>query len=74
MEEDYKKRVAIEYQELKERVDKLHSFTLSIECGHPLHETPTPLGVLIQQETAMKQYLLALETRAKYEKINLEER
>lgn len=74
MEEDYKKRVATEYQELKERVEKLHSFILSIECGYPLHETPTPIGVLQQQEFAMKQYLLALETRAKYEKINLEER
>lgn len=74
MEEDYKKKVAIEYQELKERVEKLHSFILSIECGYPLHETPTPIGVLQQQEFAMKQYLLALETRAKYEKINLEER
>lgn len=72
--EDYKKRVATEYQELKERVEKLHSFILSIECGYPQYETPTPIGVLQQQEFAMKQYLLALETRAKYEKINLEER
>lgn len=74
MEGDYKKRVVTEYQELKERVEKLHSFILSIECGYPLHESPTPIGVLHQQEFAMKQYLLALETRAKYEKINLEER
>lgn len=69
--EEYKERMKIEYQQLKERYDKLHKMLVKYDAGK-LEFTPTcPIELLREQASAMGKYLYILETRAEIENIEL---
>lgn len=68
---DWKERVQLEYKQLKERYDKLHSMLVKYEAG-TLEFTPNcPLDLLKEQAAAMGKYLYVLEVRAQIEDIDL---
>ena len=68
---DWKERVQLEYKQLKERYDKLHSMLVKYEAG-TLEFTPNcPIDLLKEQAAAMGKYLYVLEVRAQIEDINL---
>ena len=68
---DWKERVQLEYKQLKERYDKLHSMLVKYEAG-TLEFTPNcPLDLLKEQAAAMRKYLYVLEVRAQIEGIDL---
>ena len=70
--EEYKKRMVIEYKELKERTDKLE-IMLNRWCNGTLNFTPTcPKWLLEKQLDVMKDYVGILETRAEIEDVELE--
>ena len=61
---DWKERVQLEYKQLKERYDKLHSMLVKYEAG-TLEFTPNcPIDLLKEQAAAMGKYLYVLEVRA----------
>lgn len=68
---DWKERMRAEYQQLKERYDKLHKMIVKYEAG-TLEFTPNcPIDLLKEQAAAMGKYLYVLEVRAQIEKIDL---
>lgn len=78
--EDYKDRFMAEYYQTKIRYEKLKSFNTKIEAAHrtmccdnaveePNHDCPPDL--LLEQQSAMGQYLHLLEVRAVIEGIEL---
>lgn len=68
---DWKERVQLEYKQLKERYDKLHSMLVKYEAG-TLEFTPNcPIDLLKEQAAAMGKYLYVLEVRAQIEGIDL---
>lgn len=68
---DWKERVQLEYKQLKERYDKLHSMLVKYEAG-TLEFTPNcPIDLLKEQAAAMGKYLYVLEVRAQIEDIDL---
>ena len=69
--EEYKERMKLEYQQLKERYDKLHKMLVKYDAGK-LEFTPTcPIELLKEQASVMGKYLYILETRAEIEDIKL---
>lgn len=69
--EDYKERMKIEYQQVKERYNKLHKMLVKHDAGK-LEFTPTcPIELLKEQASAMGKYLYILEVRAEIEDIEL---
>ena len=69
--EEYKERMKYEYQQLKERYDKLHKMLVKYDAGI-LEFTPTcPLELLKEQASVMGKYLYILEVRAEIENIEL---
>ena len=69
--DDYKIRMAHEYQQLKGRYDKLHNMLVRYDAGK-LDFTPTcPIQLLRDQAAAMGKYLYILEVRAQIENVNL---
>ena len=69
--EDYKERMKIEYQQVKERYNKLHKMLVKHDAGK-LEFTPTcPIELLKEQASAMGRYLYILEVRAEIESIEL---
>lgn len=69
--EDYKIRVAKEYQELKEKYKKLHKMLIKNEAGTLKFKLNCPIYLLERQYKAMEEYLHALEIRAEIENIDL---
>lgn len=70
--EAYQVRMLKEYQELKERYNKLHKMLVKYDAG-TLNFTPTcPIELLRKQKSLMGQYLNVLEIRAEIEKIDLD--
>lgn len=70
--EEYKIRMKYEYQQLKERYDKLHKILVKYDA-EKLEFTPTcPIELLRKQASVMGEYLYILETRAVIEDIDLE--
>lgn len=76
--EDYKKRMRIEYRELKKRCLNLQTYIHKIEKGNinnALNDSPIyskcPIYLLYNQLNVMIRYLLILEERAVYENIKL---
>lgn len=67
--DDYKVRVSLEYSQLKERYDKLHSMIVKYEAGTIAFKPNCPLEILKKQAAAMGQYLYILEVRAEIENI-----
>lgn len=69
--EDYKQRMINEYQELKERYEKLHSMIVKYEAGTLDFKPDCSIELLKKQAHAMGEYLYILEVRAQIENINL---
>lgn len=69
--EDYKVRFVNEYNELKDRYNKLHKMIVKYEAD-TLDFTPTcSIELLKKQKRAMGEYLYVLEVRAELEKVEL---
>ena len=69
--DDYKERFVAEYAQLKIRYDKLYA-VLEKYAADKLDFKPTcPIEILYEQLDHMEAYLSVLETRAKYEDIEL---
>ena len=69
--DDYKERFVAEYTQLKIRYDKLYA-VLEKYAADKLDFKPTcPIEILYEQLDHMEAYLSVLETRAKYEGIEL---
>ena len=69
--DDYKERFVAEYTQLKIRYDKLYA-VLEKYAADKLDFKPTcPIEILYEQLDHMGAYLSVLETRAKYENIQL---
>ena len=69
--ESYKERMVEEYQQLRTRYFKLASIIEKAKKKELDFELNCPLGVLIQQKNAMKQYMNILEKRAVIEEVEL---
>lgn len=70
--DDYKERMAGEYQEIVKRVVKLNIMIGKYESGR-LEFTPTcPLSLLKKQFEVMQEYASILEWRAVIENVDLE--
>ena len=69
--DDYKERFVAEYTQLKIRYKKLYA-VLEKYAADKLDFKPTcPIEILYEQLDHMEAYLSVLETRAKYENIQL---
>ena len=71
--EAYKKRMAIEYRELKERTDKLEAMLDKWNKGTLDFEPTCSWWLLENQLEVMKNYVGILQTRAKIEDVDLTE-
>lgn len=69
----YKRRLKIEYRQLKRRCERLHKMINKYEAGTLGFELNCPLGLLNAQRRAMSDYLHCLEVRAEIENVTLEE-
>ncbi len=70
--DDYKERMKVEYQQTKERYDKLHKMLVKYDAG-TLDFTPTcPIELLKEQAGAMGKYLYILEVRAQIENVDIQ--
>ena len=70
--DDYKERMKVEYQQTKERYDKLHAMLVKYDAG-TLDFTPTcPIELLKEQAGAMGKYLYILEVRAQIENVDIQ--
>lgn len=69
--EAYKQRMVNEYNELKERTDKLGFMLVKESKGGLNFELSCPVSLLKAQYNAMKAYINILEVRAKIEDIEL---
>ena len=73
--EAYKQRMIDEYNQLKERCMRIEIFLKAYkERQVPDFELSCPLELLQSQYHAMRSYLKILETRAKFERIDLIEK
>ena len=68
---DYKDRFVAEYWQTKIRYEKLHEMTVKYQANKLNFTLNCPLDVLLKQQSAMGQYLNALEVRAQIEGISL---
>lgn len=71
--ESYKERMKVEYQQLKERHEKLHLMIVKCEAGMLDFKPTCPIGLLREQESVMARYLYILEVRAQMEEIDIQE-
>lgn len=69
--EDYKVRTVYEYQQLKERYDKLHRMLVRHDAGVLDFELTCPVELLREQASVMGRYLYILEMRAEIEAFDL---
>ncbi len=69
--EDYKKRVANEYQELGTRMVKLQNMLIKNSKGELGFELTCPIDLLERQLQVMREYMKILEERAGIEGIIL---
>ena len=69
--EAYKQRMVNEYNELKERTEKLGSMLLKYSKGDLEFETTCPIELLQDQYIIMGDYLHVLEKRAVFEGVPL---
>lgn len=69
--DDWKDRFKVEYNELKDRLEKLQAMITKYRRGE-LDFTPNcPLGLLVEQASCMEKYLQCLKNRVVIEKIEL---
>lgn len=69
--EAYKKRMVAEYQELKDKYDKLHRMCVKHDAGKLDFELSCPIDLLKRQKAVMGEYLNILEIRAEIEDVKL---
>lgn len=69
----YKRRLKIEYRQLKRRYERLHKMINKYEAGTLEFELNCPSYLLKKQLEAMEDYLDCLEARAEIENVTLEE-
>lgn len=69
---DYKTRMINEYNELKDRYDKLHKMIIKYEAKTLDFEPTCPIELLKEQTNYMGNYLRVLEIRSEIENIDLE--
>ena len=70
--DEWKVRMISEYNELKERLSRLHAFIAKYEAGTLDDTVRTSIDILRKQESIMKEYLNILKTRGDTEGIDLE--
>lgn len=68
---DYQVRMMNEYQELKERYNKLHKMLVQYDAGTLNFKPECPIELLRKQASVMGDYLYILEVRAEIEKVDL---
>ena len=69
--DDYKKRFVAEYAQLKIRYNKLYAVLEKYAADKLDFKQTSPIEILYEQLDHMEAYLGVLETRAKYEGIEL---
>lgn len=69
----YKRRLKIEYRQLKKRYERLKKMLAKHYAGTLDFELNCPVGLLMDQLESMMSYLNCLEIRAKIENVTLEE-
>lgn len=69
----YKRRLKIEYKQVKKRYRRLHKMINKYEAGTLEFELNCPIDLLKRQKKAMGEYLNCLELRAEIENVTLEE-
>ena len=69
--DDYKERFVAEYVQLKIRYDKLYAVLEKYAADKLDFKLTCPIEILYEQLDHMEAYLSVLETRAKYENIQL---
>jgi len=70
--EEYKTRMVKEYQELREKYQKLHKTLVKHDAGTLEFKLNCPAELLKEQASTMGKYLYILEERAEIEGIELE--
>ena len=70
-EPEWQTRFRIEYNELKERYNKLHKMLVKYDAGTLEFEPTCPVELLRKQKATMGEYLNILEIRAEIEKVTL---
>lgn len=68
---DYKERMKNEYNELKDKYDKLHKMLVKYDAGKLDFTLNCPVQLLRDQAAAMGKYLYILEMRAQMEEVEL---
>lgn len=71
LSDDWKDRLKAEYWQTKIRYEKLHKLIVKEEAGTNEFDLLAPYHWLMDQETAMGNYLYKLECRAEVESIDL---
>ena len=69
----YKRRLRIEYKQVKKRYERLKKMLTKYEANTLEFELNCPLGLLNEQRKAMSEYLHCLEVRAEIENVTLGE-
>ena len=69
---DYKTRMINEYNELKDKHNKLHKMIIKYEAKTLDFEPTCPIELLKEQANYMGNYLRVLEIRAEIENVDLE--
>lgn len=70
--EDWKNRCIDEYNQLVDRIEKLHKMIVKYEAGTIEFKPNCSLDLLKEQESTMRKYLYILEIRGQIEKIDFE--
>lgn len=68
----YQKRFIEEHKQLTERLSKLDAMLKKHAAGNLAFEPDCPIELLHEQKRVMTEYINILETRAKFEGIDLE--
>lgn len=68
---DYKERMKNEYNELKDKYDKLHKMLVKYDAGKLDFTLNCPVQLLRDQAAAMGKYLYILDVRAQIEGVEL---
>lgn len=68
---DYKDRFEAEYQQVKNRHEKLHKMLVKWDAGTLDFEPTCSKALLMEQERYMREYIRCLETRAEIEGVDL---
>lgn len=70
--EDWKNRCIDEYNQLVDRIEKLHKMIVKYEAGTIEFKPNCSLDLLKEQESTMRKYLYILEIRGQIENIDFE--